>query len=263
MADAKITQLNELAATPDSSDVIAIVDDPAGTPETKKITYANLGISLNTTHRSSDGTDHANVVLNDTHRGSDGSDHTFIDQDITIGASPTLDGANITGVVSAITYFFQADMFENPNNADWTVNSLAGALADTNNAALIVRQMADATESGFGFTVYVPTGATNIVFDIVSRSEDGTSGNALPKLYVREISDNAAVESWSAGTNLTAVAMPANENFQFDTQSIALSTLGMTAGNISQFEFTRDGANGSDTLNGAIWTLLSIRVRFT
>ncbi len=41
MVDKKITDLNELT-TPTSSDVLAIVDDPSGSPETKKITAANL-----------------------------------------------------------------------------------------------------------------------------------------------------------------------------------------------------------------------------
>ena len=41
MADAKIEDLNELL-TADPSDVLAIVDDPAGSPETKKITVTNL-----------------------------------------------------------------------------------------------------------------------------------------------------------------------------------------------------------------------------
>lgn len=35
---------------------------------------------------------------NTTHRTSNGSDHTYIDQDVTSGSSPTFDGANITGV---------------------------------------------------------------------------------------------------------------------------------------------------------------------
>lgn len=42
MVDQKITALTELAAAPDDSDVLAIVDDPAGTPATKKITAVNL-----------------------------------------------------------------------------------------------------------------------------------------------------------------------------------------------------------------------------
>lgn len=42
MADLKITGLTELAATPAGTDILAIVDDVAGTPTTKKITVANL-----------------------------------------------------------------------------------------------------------------------------------------------------------------------------------------------------------------------------
>jgi len=42
MADQKITALTELAAAPDDSDVLVIVDDPAGSPATKKITASNL-----------------------------------------------------------------------------------------------------------------------------------------------------------------------------------------------------------------------------
>ena len=41
MADAKITALTELT-TPAVGDLLAIVDDPAGSPITKKITCANL-----------------------------------------------------------------------------------------------------------------------------------------------------------------------------------------------------------------------------
>jgi hypothetical protein len=42
MADSKITQLTELT-TPAVGDLLAIVDDPSGSPETKKITITNLG----------------------------------------------------------------------------------------------------------------------------------------------------------------------------------------------------------------------------
>jgi len=38
----KITELTELAATPAITDILAIVDDPGGSPATKKITVANL-----------------------------------------------------------------------------------------------------------------------------------------------------------------------------------------------------------------------------
>lgn len=38
------------------------------------------------------------IGLNTTHRTSDGSDHSFIDQDVTNGSSPTFDGTNMTGI---------------------------------------------------------------------------------------------------------------------------------------------------------------------
>jgi hypothetical protein len=38
------------------------------------------------------------IDLNTTHRSSDGSDHGFIDQDVTSGSSPTFDGTNFTGI---------------------------------------------------------------------------------------------------------------------------------------------------------------------
>ena len=43
-----------------------------------KDTALQSQITPNTTHRSSDGTDHANVALNDTHRTSDGKDHSDV-----------------------------------------------------------------------------------------------------------------------------------------------------------------------------------------
>lgn len=42
MADAKITLLTELDAIPDDTDLVAIVDDVAGTPITKKMTVENF-----------------------------------------------------------------------------------------------------------------------------------------------------------------------------------------------------------------------------
>ena len=42
MATKKITELNALSATPDNADILAIVDNPGGSAETKKITVSNL-----------------------------------------------------------------------------------------------------------------------------------------------------------------------------------------------------------------------------
>jgi len=73
-----------------------------------------VNIDLNTTHRSSSGTDHSDVVLNNTHRASagidhsdvvlnnahrvsNGADHSFIDQDVTVAGSPQFLSLVLTG----------------------------------------------------------------------------------------------------------------------------------------------------------------------
>jgi len=177
--------------------------------------------------------------------------------------APTVNGAEVLTTASGAglkSYTYFADQFDNPNNADWAVNALAAASADSNNNALIVRRFDDTTEEGIGFMLEVPTGATNIVFDFKSRAETapGSAKTVKTKLYAREMPDDAAVEAWSAGTSLADLSMPANENFQYDSESIALSTLGLVAGRAAQFELTR---LGTGTLVGD-WSLLGLTVSF-
>lgn len=161
-------------------------------------------------------------------------------------------------------YDYYADQFLNPNNADWAVNALAPVGADSNNAALMVRSFDDTTEEGVGLQVNIPSGVANIIFYFVSRAESAPGGAVavVPKIYVREIPDNAAVESWDAGTNMTAIDIPTNENFQYDSQTIALTTLSLVAGRTVQIEITRVGTDGSDTLTGD-WNLHELRVAFS
>ena len=69
-----------------------------------KISYTDgAAVALNTTHRSSNGTNHSNVVLNDTHRGSDGSNHSKVTANETAIALNTThrssDGTNHANVV--------------------------------------------------------------------------------------------------------------------------------------------------------------------
>lgn len=175
-------------------------------------------------------------------------------------ASGTWDaGQNLNVVIKKYTYF--ADNFDNPNNSDWAVNALAVASADTNNNGIVVRRFDDTTEEGIGFTLEIPSGATNIVFDFKSRAETapGSAKTVKTKLYVREMPDDAAVEAWSSGTALADLSMPANENFQYDSESIALATLGLVGGRAAQFELTR---LGTGTLVGD-WSLLGLTVSFT
>ncbi len=160
---------------------------------------------------------------------------------------------------------FFANHMDSADNADWAVNALAVLAADTNNIALNVRLFDDTIEEGCGCVLEIPDNMTNIIFKFRSRAETGAASNlgVRPKLYVREIPDNLAVEAWDAGTLMDALTMgTSNEFFQLDEQEFSLSSLGLVAGRILQFEITRIGADASDTLVGD-WALLQVEVSFT
>ncbi len=153
---------------------------------------------------------------------------------------------------------------ENPITSDWAVNALAPAGVDSNNSGLTVRLFDDTTEEGIGFSILIPSDAVNMKFTFASRAETapGSAQTVALTLYERGIPDNGAVDSWSAAIQLTDVNIPTNENFQYDTQSDTLTNWGVTAGQIHQFELTRDTADAGDTLVGD-WALLMLKVEFS
>ncbi len=69
------------------SDEQTISDTDALPEGSTNLYYTESRVSANT-----------DVAANTTHRTSDGSDHTFIDQDVTIGSSPIFDASNFTGL---------------------------------------------------------------------------------------------------------------------------------------------------------------------
>lgn len=184
------------------------------------------------------------------------------DGEVLTRSGTSIVGSAVAGM--AAPRLFYADQLDNPNNADWTVNALAPASADSNNAGLTVRLFDDTIEEGVGFILSVPAGVTSITLRFKSRAETTPGGavGVVPTIYNRNIPDNAAVGAWTAGTDLTALAFTTNEFFQYDSQTITLAALSITAGNLTQFELTRNGAAGGDDLVGD-WALIEIQVEFT
>ena len=152
----------------------------------------------------------------------------------------------------------------NPVNSDWAVNALAPAAADGINPGLTVRLFDDTIEEGIGFILRVPATATSVDFSLVHRavSPDPADRNIGLNVYQRGIADNVAVESWSAGTQIADVIVPNNTNFQDDTQTVTLASLGVTAGEVTQFEITRDAPLAGTDLVGD-WSLLHLIVSFS
>lgn len=166
---------------------------------------------------------------------------------------------------------FYADQMDNPNNPNWIVNALAPATADSLNNALTIRGFDDTIEEGIGFILPVPTNAGSLRLTFKSRAQttppaDRTIG---PKLYYRRIPDNAAVSTTWAGANdgskvLTDIVLPANTNFQYDSQTLDLVAdfaPDILAGSTYQFELTRVNPAGGTELVGD-WNLLELIVEW-
>ena len=166
--------------------------------------------------------------------------------------------------VSFPEFQFEPHLLDNPNSADWAINALAPAVSDNINSGLTVRRFDDTTEEGIGFFLEVPAGATDIVFGFVSRaiSPQPTPNNIGVNIYNRGIPDDAAVQAWSAGDQLTDLALPNSTNFVKDSESVTLASLGITAGETTQFELTRIAPTGGDNQFGD-WALLQLKVSFT
>jgi len=173
--------------------------------------------------------------------------------------------ADITVTASSekTNFHYNACELDSPVNDDWAVNGLAPASPDTVNAAVIVRRFDDTTEEGVGWIHRIPTGVTNMTINFVSRRQTaGSTQTVIPRLYRRQFPDNAAPTAWSSQLSLTALSFPNNVNYQYDSQTITLATLGLTAGQTTQFELTRLGTVSGDTLSGD-WNLLELRIVYT
>lgn len=157
--------------------------------------------------------------------------------------------------------FSSADL-QNPNNADWFVNALAPAAADSNNAGLSVRLFDDTAQEGVGWQLVVPSGASNMTISFVSRAETTPAGTRQVglRLAQRGLADNGAVDAWDPLPALTDIDLPTNELWQYDSQTFTMATVNATPGELTQFELVRIPPVGTD-LTGD-WALLEVQVEF-
>jgi hypothetical protein len=186
-------------------------------------------------------------------------------EELTSGAvQSAIDDAISAALLTAGLFQFGPLQLDNPVNSDWAVNALAPAAADNINAGLTVRLFDDTTEEGVGFEMVVPSGATNLIIGLQSRAvvAPAAARTVGLNLYQRGVRDNLAVDSWSAGTQLTDIDIPNNNLFQVDSQTITLATLGVTAGELTQFELTRINPTGGTELVDD-WALLNLTIEFS
>ena len=132
------------------------------------------------------------IDLNTTHKSSDGSDHTFIDQDVTSGSSPTfggmtIDGGNIQKVttVNAATY----DLLVTDYILDVTYTDTGTVAIDLKTAQVTAGRIIHIKDSDFN------AGANNITI-----STEGGEKIDEQDTYVITANGNA-VSLYSDGSN--------------------------------------------------------------
>lgn len=157
---------------------------------------------------------------------------------------------------------FNADDFLVTTNSSWPVNQAATIADDTVDNALRVARFSATINQGVGFYLDIPENAKQFRITLYSRAEvlPGGCVYCVPKLYIREISNNALPSSWQQ-ISLTPVELPGNVFFQKDQQTFLLTdfTPDLSAGNTYQVQLIRDGSDAGDDLIGD-WDLLRVIV---
>lgn len=173
-------------------------------------------------------------------------------------------GGGTTNVVVGARYSYFASSLDSPSNADFAVNSLAPTTTDSTYNSMTVRTFSNTVEQGVAFMCSVPPGCTQATFKFRGRAAvaQGAASVVQPRLYLRQIPNNSAVGAWSAANELANIAIPANANFQYATQSVTFATLGMTADRLYQFELTRRVTGVVGTNLATTFNLAEVTVEF-
>lgn len=155
---------------------------------------------------------------------------------------------------------FEADTFENPTTADWSVNALAPIAADGVNSGVKVRLFDDTTDEGVGFSALLPSSTTRFRLRFKSKGVTAPAGTRTVGLSLRfrRMQDNTAVAAWVTHA-LTDISIPTNALFQDDLQAIAYATpsTAIVAGSYYQFELVRTAPSAGTELVGD-WALKTL-----
>jgi len=161
------------------------------------------------------------------------------------------------------THKLYANQVVSPNTSDWPISAAASLAPDPSRTSTPIRAFDDTTAEGISFMLSVPAFATNLTITIRARRSSGAgAAGVVMSLYSRDHPNNAAVAAWSAATALTTFTVLTNTNYAYYTQTISLATLGVTAGNLYNWELTRTPTAGGDTLT-VDWYVAEVIMEFS
>ena len=140
--------------------------------------------------------------------------------------------------------------FDDPGT-DWSTLLPGALVADTVNAAVLIRRFDDTIQEGVGWSVCIPVGVTQVTFTFMAKAITSPAGVRTVGLSLkkREIPNNSVLGSWTSST-LTDLSFPTNVTFQKSSQTLTLATLSLTAGSIYQLEVIRQSPSAGTNLTG-------------
>ena len=173
-------------------------------------------------------------------------------------------GGGTTNISFGARYSYFANSLDTPNNADFAVNSFAPVTTDPTFNSLNVRSFSNTVEQGVALTCSIPPNATQVTIKMRGRAQTAPGASAVvqPRLYSRQIPNNAAVNAWSGASELANIVIPTNTNFQYTTQTIQLSALGIFSDRLYQFEITRRVTGVTGTNLAANFLLAELTLEF-
>jgi hypothetical protein len=173
-------------------------------------------------------------------------------------------GAGVSNITIGARYTYFANSLDSVNSTDFAVNGLSPVTTDPANPAFNVRSFSNTTETGVGFMCSIPQGATQVTIRLKGRPATAPTASSVVmfKLYNRLIPSGAAMGMWS-GSNLANNVIPTNAFFQYFNQTLTLSSLGLTAGNLYQFEMTRPTSGFTGTNLAFAFLLAELTLEFS
>ena len=172
------------------------------------------------------------------------------------GPTVNLTGTSSTSTINIgtrSTYF--ANSLDSPNTSDYAINAFAPITTDPTYSSMSIRAFSNTIEQGVSCLFSIPANATlvNIIIKGRAQTAPAASSNVQPRIYTRLLPNNSAVGTWAAGINLTTIAIPTNAYFQYYTYTATLASLGLTAGNLYQFELTRYNTGVTNNLTSGFY----------
>jgi hypothetical protein len=177
-------------------------------------------------------------------------------------------GSGVSTVNVGLRRSYSATDLETPQTADWAINATAPVISDPTFSSLTVRQFSNTTEQGIGLLSSIPTGSGAITFRFHGRAQvaQGALSVAAFRLYARQIPNGSAMTAgsagWAAAKEIGEIAVPANANFLQASFTSTLTAMGLTPGNLYQFEVTRrvTGTTGSNLASSFLLAELTVEL---